>query len=71
MTACYAWTECIDLNDCWVKSGEDEGRGGDAKSRARSCERKHPAAVKVFHAWDDCARRKCEAECPRGPEDDD
>jgi hypothetical protein len=71
LSACWGWNDCIDLNDCWVKAGEDEGQGGDLRSRAAACERAHSGARAVFHAWDDCARKRCEDECPRGPEEDE
>jgi hypothetical protein len=72
ITTCYSSNECIDLNDCWVESGEDEGqREHDIAGRERACERKSPGAVAIFHAWDDCARKYCEDVCPRGPEEDE
>jgi hypothetical protein len=70
MQACYGSPDCIDLNDCYVRSGEDEGQGGSPATRAATCLKEHEVAVTSFLAWDGCARKNCEDICPRGPEED-
>lgn len=70
MRACYESSECIDLNDCYVRSGEDEGQGGTRKTRAAACLANHPRKQMSFLAWDTCARSKCEDVCLRGPEEE-
>ncbi len=67
ISACYTSAACIDLNDCSVTCGEDdEGpKVPPAECRA-ACERARPAAVAIFHAWDECARDRCGKVCPRG-----
>lgn len=70
MKACYEVPDCIDLNDCYVRSGEDEGKGGSPTTRADACLKQHAGAIKSFLAWDHCARKNCEDVCPRGPEED-
>jgi hypothetical protein len=68
MQACYGSSDCIDLNDCYVRSGEDEGQGGSPRTRAEACLAQHPGKRMSFLAWDSCARNKCEDVCLRGPE---
>lgn len=69
LDACYASTECIDLNDCTVKCGEEEEERGDhrvdgAEACPKECAEKHPHAVGVFRAWDECATAHCGTVCP-------
>jgi hypothetical protein len=71
MTACYSVPDCIDLNDCWVECGEEQPRGVSKEDCPRACEKNHSASAAAFHAWDDCARKRCDDVCPRGPEDED
>jgi hypothetical protein len=68
ITSCYTRTDCIDLNDCTIECGETEKNAKGPACRPR-CEARYPMAVATFKAWDDCARRNCESECPRGEDD--
>jgi len=70
MRACYGSPDCIDLNDCFVRSGEDEGQGGTPATRAQACLKQHAGSVTSFLAWDRCARKNCLDVCRRGPEED-
>ncbi len=70
MRVCYGSSDCIDLNDCYVRSGENEGQAGTQGSRAAACLREHSTSATSFLAWDGCARKNCEDVCPRGPEED-
>ena len=71
ITACYARSDCIDLNDCTIECGEDErSRAGESREACRArCASKHPSASAAFAAWEGCVRRSCERECPRGEDD--
>jgi hypothetical protein len=72
MTACYAGAGCIDLNDCVASCGSDEGLPGVEPARCPAeCEARHAADVAAFRAWDECARERCPAECPRGPDEEE
>lgn len=64
LDACYASSECIDLNDCTVKCGEEEERGEHAEDCPKECEQKHPQVIAIFRAWDKCATERCGSRCP-------
>lgn len=66
LDACYASTECIDLNDCTVKCGEEEEERGDhgGEDCPKECAQKHANVVAIFRAWDTCAMEHCGAVCP-------
>jgi hypothetical protein len=70
ISACYSDVACVDINDCAVTCGEPGESPVDRAKCPAYCDAKHPAAKAAFHAWDDCARANCEAECPRRGDDD-
>ena len=71
ISACYSSIPCIDINDCSVTCGEPGESPVDRAHCPEHCDARHPEARAAFHAWDDCARAHCAAECPRGPGDED
>jgi hypothetical protein len=71
ISACYTRADCIDLNDCWVRCGdEDESPKVGRAACPGACEKRYPGAISAFHAWDDCVRDRCGDVCPRGADDE-